>query len=44
MLADIDLIFGMEVTHHVLQIEFEFCYPPLVFGKITGLWLSKFQL
>ena len=27
-LADIDLISGMEVNHHDLQIEFEFHYPP----------------
>ena len=33
----------MEVNHHLLQIEFEFRYPPLIFGKITGLGLSKFQ-
>ena len=36
-LADIDLIFGMEVNHHDLQIEFEFRYVPLIFGQITGL-------
>ena len=43
MLADIDLIFGMEVNLHVLQIKFEFRYAPLIFGEITGLGLSKFQ-
>ena len=42
-LQKIDLIFGMEVNYHVLHIEFEFRYPPLIFGKITGLGLSKFQ-
>ena len=43
MLADIDLSFGMEVSHHVLQIEFEFCYAPSIFGEIMDLGLSKFQ-
>ena len=33
----------MEVNHHVLQIEFEFRYPPSIFGKIMSLGLSKFQ-
>ena len=37
MLADIDLFFGMEVNHHVLQIKSEFRYAPLIFGEITGL-------
>ena len=32
-----DLSFGMEVNHHVLQIKLEFCYAPLIFGEITGL-------
>ena len=35
--------FGMEVNLHVLQIEFEFRYAPLIFGEIKGLGLSKFQ-
>ena len=38
MLANIDLIFGMEVSQHVLQIKFEFQYTPLIFGEISG-WL-----
>ena len=42
-IADIDLIFGMEITFHVLQIEFEFRYAPSIFGQIAGLGLSKFQ-
>ena len=43
MLADIDVIFGMEVNHNVLQIEFEFSYALLIFGQITGLGLCKFH-
>ena len=42
-LADIDLIFAMEVNHHVLQIKFYFRYASLIFGEITDLGLSKFQ-
>ena len=42
-LADIDRNFGMKVNHHDLQIKFEFCYAPLIFGEITGFGLSKFQ-
>ena len=41
MLIDIDLIFGMLVSHHDLQIEFEFRYAPVIFDKITGFGLSK---
>ena len=33
----------MKINFHVLQIEFEFRYAPSIFGKITGLGLSKFQ-
>ena len=29
--AAIDLFFGMEVNHHVLQIMLEFCYAPLIY-------------
>ena len=43
MLIDIDLIFGMLVSHHDLQIEYEFRYAPLIFGEIIGFGLSKFQ-
>ena len=32
-----NLIVGMEVNHHVLQIEFEFRYSPSIFGEITSL-------
>ena len=42
-LANIDLVFGMEVSLHVLQIEFDFRYAPSIFGEITDLALSKFQ-
>ena len=27
----------MEINFHVLQIEFEFLFTPLIFGEITGL-------
>ena len=36
-LADIDLIFGMEVNHHVLQIDLEFRFAPSISGEITRL-------
>ena len=39
----INLIFGMEVNLHVLQIKFQFRYIPSIFGEITGLGLGKFQ-
>ena len=42
-LADIELIFGMEVNHHDIQIEFEFCFTSLIFREITPLTLSKFH-
>ena len=32
----------MEVNHHDLQIKWEFRYPPLIFGQISGLGLGKF--
>ena len=41
MLADIELIFGMNVTYHELQINFELTYALLIFHKIIGLGLSK---
>ena len=40
MLIDIDLIYGMLVNHHDLQLEFEFRYAPLIFGEITGFGLG----
>ena len=43
ILIDFDLIFGMLVIYHDLQIEFEFCYAPVIFGEITGLGHGKFQ-
>ena len=43
MLADNELIFGMYVNHHDLQINLEFHCSSLIFRKITRLTLSKFH-
>ena len=39
MIWDIDLIFGMRVYNHKLQINFEICYSWMVFGQLTAVWL-----
>ena len=40
MLGYIDLIFGMRVYNHKLQIKFEICSSWMIFGQLTaiGLW------
>ena len=45
MIWDIDLIFGMGVYNHKLQIKFEICSGWIIFGQLTaiGLWnLAKY--
>jgi hypothetical protein len=42
---DIDLIFGMRVYNHKLQINFEICSGWMIFGQLTavGIWnLAKY--
>ena len=42
MLWDIDLIFGMWVYSDKLQIEFTFCYGPIICGRVMAFGLLKF--
>ena len=45
MVCDIDLIFGMRVYNHKLQINFEIHSSWMIFGQLTfvGLWnLAKY--
>ena len=45
MIWDNDLIFGMRVYNHKLQINFEICSGSMIFGQLTavGLWnLAKY--
>ena len=45
MIWDIDLIFGMKVYNHKLQINFEIRSSWMIFGQLTaiGLWnLAKY--
>ena len=42
-LAYIELIFGMRVYLHDLQMKFEICYGPLIFDKVSGLGFRFFS-
>ena len=44
VLWEIELIFGMRVLHHKLQLKCEFLYTPLIFTEVTaiGLWKIRY--
>ena len=42
MICDIDLIFGMRVYNHKLQIDFEICSGWMIFGQLIARWTLKF--
>jgi hypothetical protein len=42
MLGDINLIFGMRVYTHKLQINFEIRSGPMIFGQLTAVGLCQY--